>query len=96
MNLISINIYIDRIQFEIFSIYNDNKNKILQNELIIPVSFSIGDKLEYISKFISVIKNKNKVKRAYMNINDKLEVNTIKFEGVLEKVLSSYGVEICN
>ena len=38
MNLISINIYIDKIQFEIFSIYNDKKNIIQQNEIRIPIS----------------------------------------------------------
>ena len=63
MNLISINIYIDKIQFEIFSIYNDKKNIIQQNEIRIPVSFSIGDKLEYIRKFISIIIKQNKVKK---------------------------------
>ena len=47
MNLISINIYRDRIQFEVFSIYNDKRDIIIiQNEIIIPVSFSMGDKLE--------------------------------------------------
>lgn len=96
MNLISINIYIDRIQFEIFSIYNDKKNIIQQNEIRIPVSFSIGDKLEYIRKFISIIIKQSKVKKAYLNIKDRLDVNTIKFEGTLEELLSSYGVEICN
>ncbi len=96
MNLISINIYIDRIQFEVFSIYNDKKNTLLQNEIRIPVSFSMGDKLEYIRKFISIIINQNKVKKAYLNIKDKLEVYTIKIDGTLEEVLSSYGVEICN
>ena len=69
MNLISINIYRDRIQFEVFSIYNDKRDIIIQNEIRIPVSFSMGDKLE---------------------------VYTIKIEGTLEEVLSSYGVEICN
>ena len=92
MNLISINIYRDRIQFEVFSIYNDKRDIIIQNEIRIPVSFSMGDKLEYIRKFMS----KNKVKKAYLNIKDKLEVYTIKIEGTLEEVLSSYGVEICN
>ena len=96
MNLISINIYIDKIQFEIFSIYNDKKNIIQQNEIRIPVSFSIGDKLEYIRKFISIIIKQNKVKKAYINIKDRLEMYTIKFEATLEELLSSYGVEICN
>src|SRR5699024_306146 len=96
MNLISINIYIDKIQFEIFSIYNDKKNIIQQNEIRIPVSFSIGDKLEYIRKFISIIIKQNKVKKAYLNIKDRLEMYTIKFEATLEELLSSYGVEICN
>ncbi len=96
MNLISINIYRDIIQFEVFSIYNDKKNSILQNELRIPVSFSIGDKLEYIRKFISIIISQKKVKKAYLNIKDRLEVNTIKIEGALEEVLAGYGVEICN
>lgn len=96
MNLISINIYIDRIQFEIFSIYNDKKNIIQQNEIRIPVSFSIGDKLEYIRKFIIMIIKQNKVKKAYLKIKDRLEMYTIKFEGTLEELLFSYGVEICN
>ena len=94
MNLISINIYIDKIQFEIFSIYNDKKNIIQQNEIRIPVSFSIGDKLEYIRKFISIIIKQNKVKKAYLNIKDRLEMYTIKFEATLEELLSSYEVEI--
>ena len=46
MNLISINIYIDRIQFEVFSIDNGKRNSVLQNEIKIPISFSMGDKLE--------------------------------------------------
>ncbi|CED93288.1 hypothetical protein [Romboutsia ilealis] len=96
MNLISINIYIDRIQFEVFSIDNGKRNNVLQNEIKIPISFSMGDKLEYIRKFMSMIINRNKVKKAYLNINDKLEVYTIKIEGIIEEVLSSYGVEICN
>ena len=81
MNLISINIYRDRIQFEVFSIYNDKRDIIIQNEIRIPVSFSMGDKLEYIRKFMSMIINQNKVKKAYLNIKDKLEVYTIKIEG---------------
>ena len=56
----------------------------------------MGDKLEYIRKFISVIINQKKVKKAYLNIKDKLEVDTIKIEGSLEEMLASYGVEICN
>ena len=92
MNLISINIYIDRIQFEVFSIDNGKRNSVLQNEIKIPISFSMGDKLE----FMSMIINRNKIKKAYLNINDKLEVYTIKIEGIIEEVLSSYGVEICN
>lgn len=96
MNLISIDIYIDKIKFEIFSIYDDRRNSILQNEIKIPVSFSIGDKLEYLRKFITIIINQNKIKKAYLNIKDNFEIYTIKIEGILEEVLTSYGVEICN
>jgi len=96
MNYISIDIYRNTIHLEVFSIYNDRENSILQNELIIPISFTMGDKLEYIRKFISVIINQKKVKKAYLNIKDKLEVNIIKIEGSLEEMLASYGVEICN
>ena len=58
MNLISINIYIDRIQFEVFSIDNGKRNNVLQNEIKIPISFSMGDKLEYIRKFMRMIINR--------------------------------------
>ena len=96
MNLIYIDIYIDKIKFEIFSIYDDRRNSILQNEIKIPLSFSIGDKLEYLRKFITIIINQNKIKKAYLNIKDNFEIYTIKIEGILEEVLTSYGVEICN
>lgn len=94
MNLISIDIYIDKIKFEIFSIYDDRQNIILQNEIKIPVSFNIGDKLEYIRKFITIIIKQNNIKKAYLDIKDNLDIYTIKLEGVLEEVLSSYGVEL--
>lgn len=96
MNLISVSIYIDKIRFDIFSIYNDKRDSVLQNEIKIPISFNMGDKLEYIRKFIIMIIDKNKIKKAYLNIEDNLDIFTIKVEGVLEEVLSSYGVEICN
>lgn len=96
MNLISVSIYIDKIRFDIFSIYNDKRDSVLQNEIKIPISFNMGDKLEYIRKFIIMIIDKNKIKKAYLNIEDNLDIFTIKVEGILEEVLSSYGVEICN
>lgn len=96
MNLISVSIYIDKIRFDIFSIYNDKRDSVLQNEIKIPISFNMGDKLEYIRKFIIMIIDKNKIKKAYLNIEDNLDIFTIKIEGVLEEVLSSCGVEICN
>ena len=96
MNLISIDIYIDKIQFEVFSIYNNKRNSVLQNEIKIPISFSIGDKLEYLRKFIATIINHNKVKKAYLNINDNLDIDIIKIEGTLEAILANYGVDICN
>ena len=96
MNLISVNVYRSKIQFEVYSVYNDKRNSALQNEIKIPISFSMGDKLDYIRKFMSMIINQNKVKKAYLNIKDNLDVDTIKLEGTLEEVLSNCGVEICN
>ena len=96
MNLISIEIYRDKIQFEVFSIYNNKRNSVLQNEIKIPISFSIGDKLEYLRKFIATIINHNKVKKANLNINDNLDIDIIKIEGTLEAILANYGVDICN
>lgn len=96
MNLIYIDIYRDKIQFEVFSIYNNKRNSVLQNEIKIPISFSIGDKLEYLRKFIATIINHNKVKKAYLNINDNLDIDIIKIEGTLEAILANYGVDICN
>ena len=49
-----------------------------------------------ISLTISIIIKQNKVKKEYLNIKDRLEMYTIKFEATLEELLSSYGVEICN
>ena len=51
------------------------------------------DVLKYSIEFST---DKTTVTMRDLNIKDKLEVYTIKIEGTLEEVLSSYGVEICN
>ena len=67
MNLISIDIYIDKIKFEIFSIYDDRQNSILQNEIKIPYLFNT--RKEFITNIkIIVIIIYNRL-RCYVKIN---------------------------
>ena len=54
------------------------------------VTFSMGDKLEYIRKFMSMIINQNKVKKAYLNIKDILEGYIMKRKFMKKNYCLSY------
>ncbi|WP_042275499.1 hypothetical protein [Faecalimicrobium dakarense] len=97
MVFIDINIFIDKIEFNIFE-YEYEKKDILQDKIIVPKSFNIGDKLNYIRKFMVRLIKQYKIEKAYMNIEDDLgieAINIVKMEGVLDELLSNCGVEKC-
>ena len=50
MNHIYVKIFIDRVSFCIVSNRQKERVKIKENEIILPLSFSIGDRLFYIKK----------------------------------------------
>lgn len=98
MGLIDINIFINKIEFVIYKIINQKTKYILKDEIIIPKSFSIGERLSYIRKMISVLVKEYGVRKAYMNIECDIGIGIIeavKFEGIIEELFSSCGVELC-
>ena len=97
MVFIDINIFIDKIEFNIFE-YKYEKKDILQDKIIVPQSFNIGKKLNYIRKFMVRLIKQYKIEKAYINIEDNLGIdviNIVKMEGVLDELLSNCGVEKC-
>lgn len=97
MVFIDINIFIDKIEFNIFE-YKYEKKDILQDKIIVPQSFNIGDKLNYIRKFMAKLIKQYGIEKAYMSIEDNLGIdviNIVKMEGVLDELLSNCGVEKC-
>lgn len=69
--------------------------KIKENEIILPISFSIGDKLSYIKKIISVIIEQYNIETYSMEIDKDIGIGIIeavKMEGVLEELFSCKGV----
>lgn len=98
MIFIDINIFIDKLEFNIFESTNNYKKDILRDEIIIPKSFGIGNKLNYLRKFMKMLINQYNIKKAYINIEDAIGVDIVdivKIEGVVEEVLSNRGVNIC-
>lgn len=97
MIFMDINIFVDKIEFNIFE-YKYEKKDILRDKIIVPQSFNIGDKLNYIRKFMVRLIKQYKIEKAYMNIEDSIGIdviNIVKMEGVLEELLSNCGVEKC-
>lgn len=97
MVFIDINIFIDKIEFNIFE-YEYEKKDILQDKIIVPQSFNIGDKLNYIRKFMVRLIKQYRIEKAYINIEDSIGIdviNIVKMEGILEELLSNCGVEKC-
>lgn len=95
MNHIYVNIYIDKIKFYIVY-YDKNKKKVIKDdEIILPVSFSMGDKLYYIKKLISTIIDQYNIETYNLEIDNDVGVeiiDSVKIEGVLEELFSSKGV----
>lgn len=98
MGFMNINIFVNRIEFGIYNIMNEKTNYILEDKIIVPKSFTIGQRLSYIRKMINLLIKEYRVKKAYMYVDGNLGVEiieSVKIEGVLEEIFSSCGVELC-
>ena len=87
---IYVNIFEDKVDFHIMEYGKREKYKI-----ILPISFSIGDKLSYIKKIISVIIEQYNIETYSMEIDKDIGIGIIeavKMEGVLEELFSCKGV----
>lgn len=95
MNHIYVKIFIDRVSFCIVSNRQKERVKIKENEIILPLSFSIGDRLFYIKKIISIMINQYNIEAYTMQMDDDIGieiVDAVKMEGVLEELFSCKGV----
>ena len=95
MNHIYIKIFEDKINFNIVDYENKEKRKIKEDEIIVPLSFSMGDKLYYIKKLISTIIDQYDVSAYNMEVDSDIGieiVDAVKMEGVLEELFSCKGV----
>lgn len=104
MVYIYMNIISDKIEFDIFRNFSNNKKLLKKNEIIFPVCYSKGQRLSYIKnlmgsfieqysiKYYKInLGNLDKSKDIKMLTNEVREV--IKIEGVLEELFISRGVE---
>ena len=95
MNHIYVNIYIDKVKFYIVYYEKKEKRKIKDDEIILPISFSIGDKLFYIKKLISTVIDQYNIETYNLEVDNDIGVeivDAVKMEGVLEELFSSKGV----
>lgn len=95
MNHIYIQIYVDKIRFYIVYYEKNEKRKIKDNEIILPNSFNMGDKLYYIKKMISTIIDKYNIEAYNLEVDNDIGVkiiDAVKIEGVIEELFSSKGV----
>lgn len=97
MNYIYIKIFVDKIKFNIMSYDKNEYTKIKSEELMLPISFNMGDKLYYIKKLIDTIIEIYNVESYNIEVDDDIGVeiiDAVKIEGVLEELFSCKGVEI--
>ena len=98
MVFMNIYIFIDKVEFKIFKLENNENREFIKNKIIIPKSFEMGDKLNYLRKFIITLINKYDVKKSNITVEDAIGIDIIdivKIEGVIEEVFSNCGVKIC-
>ncbi|WP_455540093.1 hypothetical protein [Terrisporobacter sp.] len=95
MNHIYINIFENKIKYYIDNLKKNERKKIKENEIIIPFSFSIGDKLCYTKKIINTLIQQYNIETYNIEIDSNLGIDIIdevKMEGVLEELFSCKGV----
>lgn len=104
MVYIDMNIISDKIEFNIFRRFSNNKSVIKQNEIIFPVCYSSGQRLSYIRNLIGSFIEQYSIKYYKVNIgnfdkNEDIKIfmdeikEIVKIEGVLEELFVSKGVE---
>ena len=97
MIFIDLDIFVDKIEFDIYTIENQEKIGKIKDNIILPKSFDIGSKLVYIRKILNTLIKQYKVLNAHIQIENNIGIDIIeyiKIEGVVEETLSSCGVEI--
>lgn len=97
MIFMDLEIFIDKIEFDIYAIENEQKLEKIRNNIILPRSFNIGSKLVYIRKILNTLIKQYNVGNAHINIENNVGIDIIeyiKIEGVVEEALSNCGVEI--
>lgn len=97
MNLIYIKIFINRLQFSVINYIDHERNELKNEEIIIPTSFSIGDKLNYIKRIINSIIEQYEIVYYNIDLDNEIGVKiieSVKIEGVLEELFSCKGVEL--
>lgn len=107
--MIYIDMYIinDKIKFNIFRNFSNNKKIIKKNELVLPNSYSTAQKLNYIRNLTNIFIDEYGIKYYKVDIGDFREsydveakdfcdkiTNSIKMEGVLEELFLSRGVRV--
>ncbi|RDY24472.1 hypothetical protein CHF27_002205 [Romboutsia maritimum] len=98
MSYINIWINRDEIKFKIYKFKNGEEKIIIQDKIISPRSFDIGNRLNYLRKMLEILIKQYSIDKARLNIEDNIKkdlINIIKMEGMLEELLSNCGVEIC-
>lgn len=95
MNHIYINIYVDNVKFYIVCFEKNERRKIKDGEITLPLSFSMGDRLYYIKKMINTIIEQYSIEGYNIQLDNDIGVeivDAVKIEGILEELFSSKGV----
>lgn len=92
---ISVKIFEDKINFSVEEYEKRGIRKVKENEIVLPVSFSIGDKLCYIKKIMSVIIEQYDIETYNMEMDSDIGIDIIdavKVEGIFQELFSNKGV----
>ena len=89
MNHIYINIFEEKIKYYIDEFEINKRIKIKENEIIIPISFSTGERLSYIKNIISILIEQYDIESYNIEVDDDIGtkiIEAVKMEGVLEEL----------
>lgn len=75
MNHIYINIFEEKIKYYIDEFEINKRIKIKENEIIIPISFSTGERLSYIKNIISILIEQYDIESYNIEVDDDIGTN---------------------